>query len=217
MERIEKSKLYPYTVSEDVANSVSHGVAALIVAIWNIFLFAKAGSHNDLTTLITCGIFGYGSFLMFLMSCLYHGIWHYGTRDIFKRLDHSFIFLMILGTYTPIVFIGLKSNMAYIIYAILCVVTIAGIIFKVFYVGKFKKLSTVLFVAMGWAAVFLIPEMIQKLSSDFLMWIVIGGVLYTVGAILYAVGKFKYHHFIWHLFVIAGALAHYYAIYQYLI
>ncbi|WP_423364341.1 PAQR family membrane homeostasis protein TrhA [Mycoplasma sp. P36-A1] len=217
MKRIEKSKLFPYTISEDIANSISHGIAALIVSILNVFLIYKASQTQNAVVVATAAIYGYSSFLMFLMSCLYHGIWHYETRDIFKRLDHSFIFIQILATYTPIVFVGLHSKLAYITFIILCLVTIAGIVFKVFFVGKFKRLSTLIFVAMGWAGLILVPQMATELAPEFIKWLIIGGVFYTVGAILYAVGKFKYHHFIWHIFVIAGVFAHYYAIYQYLV
>ena len=217
MKRIERSKLFPYTISEDIANSVSHGVAAILVAILNVYLIYRASVSGNVTAVITFAIYGYTLMLMFLMSCLYHGIWHYTTRDIFKRLDHSFIFLVILASYCPIVFVGIKTTLAYWVFAILVVVTILGIFFKVFFSDRFKVLSTVIFILMGWFSLLLIPQMIDILSFDFMLWLVIGGVAYTLGAILYAVGKFKYHHFVWHLFVIIGAFAHYYAILKYLI
>lgn len=217
MKRIEKSKLYPYTVSEDIANSVSHGIAALITLILNVYLIYKASISGNTTAVITFALYGYAAVGMFLMSCLYHGIRHYTTRDVFKRLDHSFIFLLILATYCPIVFVGIKTELSYYVFIALSIVTVLGIFFKVFFSDRFKVLSTVIFILMGWAAVLLIPQMINTLSNEFLFWLIVGGIFYTVGAILYAVGKFKYHHFIWHLFVMAGAFAHYYAILMYLV
>ncbi|MDF9866580.1 hemolysin III [Bacilli bacterium PM5-3] len=217
MKRIEKSKLFPYTISEDIANSISHGVAALIIAIANVYLIYRASISGSITAVITFAIYGYTLMLMFLMSCLYHGIRHYTTRDVFKRLDHSFIFLLILATYCPIVFVGIKTELSYWIFAALSIVTIAGIFFKVFFSDRFKILSTIIFILMGWAAIFLIPQMINVMSNDFMLWLIVGGLAYTIGAILYAVGKFKYHHFIWHLFVVAGGFAHYYAILMYLV
>lgn len=217
MKRFDKSKLFPYSTGEDIANSVSHGVAALVVAVLNVYLIYRASVSGNIVAVVTFAIYGYTVFLMFLMSCLYHGIRHYITRDVFKRLDHSFIFLLILATYCPIVFVGVKSTLAYVVFAVLSIITIIGIVFKVFFAGRFKVLSTVIFILMGWAAVLLIPQILTTLSDQFMFYLVLGGIFYTVGAILYAVGKFKYHHFIWHLFVIAGAFAHYYAILMFLV
>lgn len=216
MKRIDKAKLFPYTISEDIANSISHGLAALVVMVLNVYLIYRASMTFNTTAVITYAIYGHGVMLMFLMSCLYHGIRQITARDVFKRLDHSFIFICILATYCPIVFVGIKTELAYIVFGVLCFVTVAGIVFKAFFSHRFKVLSTVIFILMGWAAVLLIPQMMGTLSDQFLKWLIIGGIFYTVGAILYAVGKFKYHHFIWHLFVNAGAFAHYYAILMYL-
>lgn len=217
IQRIAKEKLFPYSISEDIANSISHGIAALLVAVLNVVLIYKASVSGDITAVVTFAIYGYSIMMMFLMSCLYHGIRHVMTRDVFKRLDHSFIYIAITATYCPIVFVGIKTDLAYLVFAILCVITVFGIIFKAFYSGRFKIVSTIIYIIMGWAAIFLIPQMINTLSYDFLFYLFLGGVFYTLGAVLYAVGKFKYHHFIWHLFVIFGALAHYYGILMYLL
>lgn len=217
MKRVEKSKLFPYSISEDIANSVSHGIAALIVAILNVYLIYRASVSGSVVAVVTFAIYGYTLFLMFLMSCLYHGIRHYTTRDVFKRLDHSFIFLLILATYCPIVFVGLKTTLAYELFAVLTVVTILGVIFKVFFADRFKVLSTIIFIIMGWTAILLIPQILTTLSTQFMFYLVLGGVFYTVGAIIYALAKFPYHHFVWHLFVMAGAFAHYYAILMFLV
>ncbi|MDR3215469.1 MAG: hemolysin III family protein [Bacilli bacterium] len=217
MKRIPLDKLFPYTIEEDIANSISHGIGALIIMVGNVYLIYQASLTLNIVNVICFAVYGYILVGMLLASCLYHGIRHIGTRDIFKRLDHSFIFLLITGTYCPIVFVGLKTTQSYIVFSILCLITICGIIFKVFFSDRFKILSTVIFILMGWLAVFLIPQIISTLSSSFLLWIIIGGLSYTLGALLYAFGKFKYHHFIWHLFVLGGAFAHYIAILFYLI
>lgn len=217
MKRFDKNKLFPYSTGEDIANSISHGVAALIVAILNVYLIYRASVSGSVVAVITFAIYGYTVFLMFLMSCLYHGIRHYTTRDVFKRLDHSFIFLLILATYCPIVFVGIQSTLAYIIFGVLSVVTILGIFFKVFFADRFKVLSTVIFIMMGWASVLLIPQILNTLSDQFMFYLVLGGVFYTIGAIIYALAKFSYHHFIWHLFVMAAAFSHYFAILMFLV
>lgn len=217
IQRIAKEKLFPYSIKEDIANSISHGIAALLVLILNVVLIYKASISGNITAVVTFAIYGYSVMLMFLMSCLYHGIRHVMTRDVFKRLDHSFIYIAITATYCPIVFVGIKTDLSYWVFGILCLITVFGLIFKAFYAGRFKIVSTIIYIIMGWAAIFLIPQMIETLSFDFLFYIFLGGVFYTIGAILYAVGKFPYHHFIWHLFVLLGALSHYYAILMYLL
>jgi hemolysin III len=216
LKRIPLEKLFPYTISEDIANSISHGLGALIIAITNVYLIYRASLTQHIDIVICVAIYGYILMLMLLTSCLYHGIRHVTTRDVFKRLDHSFIFLLITATYVPIVFVGIKTPLAYTIFIILCIITIIGIVFKAFFSDRFKVLSTIIFIIMGWLAIFLIPQMMHSLSPNFLKYLIIGGACYTIGAILYAFGKFKYHHFIWHLFVLAGAFTHYIAITFYL-
>lgn len=217
IQKIEHDKLFRYSIKEDIANAVSHGLAALIIAIGNVLLIYRASRAGNITAVVTFSIYGYGLFMMFLMSSLYHAIRHVMARDVLKRLDHSFIYIGITATYCPIVFVGLNTTWSYVVFAVLCIVTILGVIFKAFFAGQFKALSTVIYVIMGWAALFLIPQMVELLSFDFLFYLFLGGVFYTGGAVLYAVGKFKYHHFVWHLFVILGAFAHYYAILNYLL
>lgn len=217
IKRIDHDKLFRYSIKEDIWNSISHGVAALIIAIFNVVLIYKASISGSITAVVTFAIYGYALFMMFLMSSLYHAIRHVMTRDVLKRLDHSFIYIAITATYCPIVFVGLKTTLGYIVFAVLCLVTVLGVIFKAFFAGQFKVLSTIIYIIMGWAALFLIPQMVDYLSFDFLFYLFLGGVFYTGGAVLYAVGKFKYHHFVWHLFVILGAFAHYYAILNYLL
>lgn len=217
MKQHDLKKLFPYTIGEDIANSISHGVAALIASVLNVYLIYNASISGNITAVITFALYGYAVLLMFLMSCLYHGIRHVTTRDVFKRLDHSFIFILILATYCPIVFVGLHSQLSYIIFILLSIITVLGVVFKVFFVGKFKIISTVIFIAMGWISVILIPQINDILPKEFLYFLIAGGLAYTLGAVVYALGKFKYHHFIWHLFVIAGVFLHYYGILFYLL
>lgn len=216
MKRIDFNKLFPYTLGEDIANSVSHGVAALIATMMQVVLINKASLEHSFSDVVILAVYGYTIIMMFLMSCLYHGIRHYTTRDVFKRLDHSFIFLMILASYAPIVFLGIQTTLSYIVFALLSVVTIIGVVFKAFFAGRFKVLSTIIFVVMGWSSLLLIPQMMASLPSEFMSLLILGGLFYTIGAILYAVAKFKYSHFVWHLFVIAGAFSHYFAILLYI-
>jgi len=166
---------------------------------------------------IAFAFYGVTLFLMMLMSTLYHGIRHYTTRSVFKRLDHSFVFILILGTYTPFVFSAAKTNSAYILYGVLVLITILGIVFKTLFIGKYNILSTLAYVIMGWLSVILMGQIVNNIPYMGVVYLIIGGVIYTIGALIYAFSKFKYHHFIWHLFVLAGAIIHYIAVAYYIL
>jgi hemolysin III len=211
-----REKLFPYTVGEDVENAVSHGLGALFGIYAHIHLVYVAATNGTLVDVVAYAFFGLSMIMMFLTSTLYHAIWHFKTRDVFKRLDHSMIFILIVGTYTPFVFTGLKSSRAISIYLILVGIAVLGIVFKSLFVGKFKKVSTLLYVLMGWMSLFLFKEMLQSFQFEAMLYLVIGGCFYTVGAVIYALSKFKYHHLIWHVFVLLGAISHYIAIAYYL-
>ncbi|XMB67222.1 hemolysin III family protein [Mycoplasmatota bacterium zrk1] len=215
--KIPREKLFPYKIGEDIANSVSHGIGAVIAGILLIQLVYIASTKGDITDVIAFSFYGITLFLMFLMSTLYHGIRHYTTRSIFKRLDHSFVFILILGTYTPFVFSAAKTDLAYIVYGILILITLLGIVFKSLFIGKYNFLATLAYVVMGWLSIILIKQIISSMSTQGVIYLIIGGVVYTIGAFIYALSKFKYHHFVWHIFVLAGALFHYFAVAYYIL
>jgi len=199
-------KLFQYSLGEDIANSVSHIVGSFFGLYALISLSWTAGRYGDSVDTIAFVVYGISILFLFLMSALYHSMINHTARTVFKRMDHIAIYIMITGSYTPYVFSLLKTQRAYILYAILIVLTIIGIIFKSFFAGKYKKLSTLIYVFMGWASVYLMPQIwavIPKLGSVFM---IMGGVTYTVGALLYAFGKFKYSHMIWHIFVILAGV-----------
>lgn len=214
MIKLPKEVLYRYTIKEDVLNAVSHGIGAILAYIGTLVLVAKASANGfELSVIIALAVYGSSMTTMFLMSCLYHSIFHDTTRSIFKRLDHAAIYLMISGTYAPIsVLIG--THVAYIILFIVYFASLCGIILKVFYAGRFKKLSTIIYVLLGWLAIFEINGLLTTLNTKELMLLVAGGVIYTLGAIIYALSNFKYHHGLWHVLVVMAALAHFMLLYD---
>ncbi len=209
MIKLPKEILYRYTIEEDVMNAITHGIGALFAYIGTLVLVSNA-SRNQMDTSVVIALAVYGSSMttMFLMSCLYHSIFHDTTRSIFKRLDHAAIYLMISGTYAPIsVIIGTK--LAYMILTLVYLFSIAGIIIKVFYAGRFKKISTVIYILLGWMAIFEVNALLDTLNTLQLSLLILGGVIYTVGAIIYAISKFKYHHGVWHILVVLAAVCHF--------
>ncbi|MGL4590031.1 MAG: PAQR family membrane homeostasis protein TrhA [Mycoplasmatales bacterium] len=215
--KLSKEKLYRYTVSEDIANGVSHGIGAIFAYIGLIYLVYTASVNGNAVDVVAYAIYGTSLITMFLMSTLYHSIFHDMTRSIFKRLDHSAIFILITGTYVPYTVVALGSSTAYLILVVMVLLTILGITLKVFFIERFKKIGTIVYVAMGWLVIFEFGALKEALSYEAMFYLIAGGVIYTIGAIIYAVSKFKYHHFIWHLFVFAAAICHFISIAFYLL
>lgn len=209
--------LFRYTIGEDIANAVSHGVGAIASFIGLIYLVYIASTKGTVQDVVIYSIFGTSLISMFLMSTLYHSIFHATTRDVFKRLDHSFVFILILGTYTPYVFTALNTIESYIIYGVLSVLTLAAVLVNSIWVSKSKIATVVIAIFMGWLSVLLVRDLYSTLNPNFFIYLIAGGIFYTVGAVIYAVSKFKYHHFVWHIFVILGALSHFVSIAFYIL
>ncbi len=217
MIKLTKSILYKYTVGEDIANAVSHGIGALAAYIGLIYLVYTSSVNGTVTDVIAFSVYGTSLIFMFLMSTLYHAIFHDMTRSIFKRLDHSAIFVLIAGTYVPFTFTVINSVLSYIILGVLILIAILGIVLKTFFVGRYKRISTLVYVIMGWLIIFEVKPLIANLNSQALIFLVAGGVIYTLGAVVYAVSTFKYHHFVWHIFVMLAAVCHYIVIAFYIL
>jgi len=200
------TKLFQYTLGEDIGNAVSHivgsffGLSALITLTW---VAARYGNWVDGIAFI---VYGLSILFMFLMSALYHSMVNHTARSVFKKLDHISIYILIVGSYGPYVFSLLKTERAYIVFAIMATVMVIGIIFKSLYAGKFKKTSTLIYVIMGWGSLYLLPQIVADIPKTGLVFLVSGGLAYTFGALLYAFGKFKFSHMVWHLFVILGVV-----------
>jgi hemolysin III len=206
------TKLFQYTLGEDIGNAISHivgsffGLAALINLTW------IAGRYGNWLDAVAFIIYGLSILFMFLMSTLYHSMTNHTARSVFKKLDHIAIYILIMGSYTPYVFSLLKTPRAYFIYITLCVVMVIGIVFKSLYAGKFKKTSTLIYVMMGWGSLYLMPQIVAQIPPTGIGFMIASGVTYTLGALLYAFGKFKFSHMVWHLFVILGVVFMYVSI-----
>jgi hemolysin III len=153
-------------------------------------------------------IYGASLIAMFLCSTLYHSITHGPSKAVLKRLDHCSIFLLIAGTYTPLLFIALKSQRSEILLAVIWVAAVVGVVIKALFIDKFKRLSLVMYLLMGWASVVVIYEVYQVLSFGGFLLLLIGGLSFSLGVPFYIAKKTPYTHAIWHLFVLLGAVCH---------
>ena len=203
-----------YTKGEEIANAVTHGVGVILSIVGSVFLILAALKTNDKYSIIGVWVYCISLIILYLGSTLYHSIPGRVVKKILRILDHSSIYLLIAGTYTPIILIFLNSDKMsmYILIALWAIVTL-GILFKIFFVGKFGALSTILYILMGWAIVINVKAILSLVPFTPLMFIVLGGIAYTVGCIFYAADKMPYNHFIWHLFVMTGSALHYVAVY----
>ena len=188
--------------AEEIANFVSHTAGAGLAILGFIMLIIRASWYNNIPALVSYIIFSLGLMVLYTMSSIYHGLKPSTAKNVFEILDHSSIFLVL----------GLKSNLGITLLVIQWIICIIGITFKAFFTGKFKGISTIVYLIMGWMIVFSWNELIAKISPISLGFLITGGLLYSLGTVFYMWKVCKFNHMIWHIFVILGSIAHYVAI-----
>ena len=197
---------------EEIANFVSHTVGAGLAILGFIMLIIRAAWFNNIPAIISYIVFSLGLIVLYTMSSIYHGLKPSKAKNVFEILDHSSIYFLIAASYTPFLVLGLKSSMSITLLIIQWVICALGITFKAFFTGKFKGISTVVYLIMGWMIVFSWNELISKISPISIIFLVTGGILYSLGTIFYMWKVCKFNHMIWHIFVVLGSIAHYIAI-----
>lgn len=203
---------YIFTKKEETAHSITHGFGALLSIAALVVAIVLASFTKDPWVIVSVTIYGTTMLLMYLSSTIVHTLPEGKVKDIFQIIDHAAIYLFIAGTYTPLLLISLRSSLGWTIFGIVWGIALAGIIFKIFFVKKFLIMSTVFYVLMGWMIVLVWEPMLAALPHQTILYLVIGGLLYTVGAVFYVWRKIPYHHAVWHLFVLAGSAFHFFAI-----
>ena len=208
-----------YTKKEEILNGVTHGIGVIfgIVALTLLLIFAI--QKGSVSSIVGFSIYGACVIMMFLSSTLYHSFTIEKVKKILRVFDHSSIFLFIAGTYTPIVLLTLRGTLRIVMLIGIWAIAISGIVFKIFTYGKFDKfkaLSLILYIGMGWLAIIPIKAIINATDIHFFYWILAGGLLYTIGTIFYGVKKIPYNHAIWHVFVLAASITHFLGIVFYL-
>ncbi|WP_395947191.1 hemolysin III family protein [Caedibacter taeniospiralis] len=205
-----------YSQREELLNTLTHFVGAMFSIAALIMLIMKALGTGLVTNVVAVTVFGVTLISMYGASSLYHGVSNLKAKKILRKIDHLNIYFLIAGTYTPIALIALSGVYGWIIFTLLWSAALTGLVYKILFFGD-GWLSTTLYVIMGWVAIGFIVQIINALPGACLMWIVLGGVLYTSGVIFYMLDeKIEFCHFLWHLFVLAGSMAHFFAIYIYI-
>lgn len=203
------------TRGEEIANSVSHGLGVLLAIAAVPVLVVSAVRRGTAADIVGASVFGAAMVLLYLTSTLYHALPAGRAKEIFQVLDHSAIFLMIAGTYTPFTLGVLFGGWGWTLFGLVWGVAAAGIVLKAVAGIRFKMLSTLMYVAMGWLIVIAIKPLLASMDPAGLLWLLAGGLAYTGGAAIYAVKGVRYSHFVWHLFVLAGSACHFVAVLGY--
>jgi len=207
----------PYSLMEEVFNSVTHGIGILVsLAALVVMLFFSCRYGNALH-IVSAAVFGTTLVLLYTASTLYHSFQKPRLKRIFKIMDHSCIYALIAGTYTPFVLVTLRGALGWTIFAVVWSLTVLGVLFKIFFINRFKIISTIAYILMGWIIVVAIKPLLQALPASAIAWIVAGGVVYTLGTIFYTWKKIPYNHAIWHSFVLVGSACHVCAVLFYVI
>ena len=199
-----------YSFAEELTNAITHGVGALLSVAALTLLVTYAAQENDLIKIISFSIYGASLILMFLMSTLYHAIFHPLTKQIFKLCDHCAIYVLIAGTYTPLMLVTLKGTVGYIMCSVVWAIAAIGIFFKVKFKTRYKIMGVSSYLAMGLLSLVVIKSLYINLSVTGMTLLIVGGVIYALGVIFYLAKKIPFNHAIWHLFVLAGASCHFF-------
>jgi len=201
-----------HELRDEIANALTHGVGAAAALAGGAVLITLAAIHGDGWQLAGAIVFGVALLLLYTASTLYHAIQHPVAKGRLKVFDHCAIYLLIAGSYTPFTLIGLRGPWGWGLFAAIWTIALAGVVFKLFYTGRFPRLSTALYIAMGWLVVVALKPMLASIDAWTLGWLLAGGVFYTLGTYFYHRESIPYSHAIWHLFVIAGSVCHFVAV-----
>ncbi|WP_439146507.1 PAQR family membrane homeostasis protein TrhA [Vibrio sp.] len=205
-----------YSDIEERANAITHGLGVVLGVVGLILLLIRAFDYQaDMLTITSMTVYGSSIILLFLASTLYHSITTEKAKRLLKTLDHCAIYLLIAGSYTPFLLVGLRTPLAMGLMAVIWGIALVGIIMKIAFVYRFKRLSLFIYLAMGWLSLIVVYQLAMNIDIGGLVLLAVGGVIYSLGVIFYVAKRIPYNHAIWHLFVLAGCACHFFAIYLY--
>lgn len=212
LQRLDKMQL-----AEEIANAVTHGIGAALSIAGLAILVVFAVMNGSPWTIISVSIYGGSLVFLYLASTLFHAFQHPPVKRFFHVMDHIGIFLLIAGTYTPILLVKMRGDGGWAIFTVVWTLAITGSVLKAFFTNKYTRLSTFVYVAMGWLIIFFARSLIESVGPAGAIWTAVGGICYTLGVIPFMMNRLPFNHAIWHLFVIAGSVCHFYAILVYVV
>lgn len=206
-----------YTVGEEIANSISHGVGAGLSVAGLTVLVVLAAIYGDVWHVVSFSIYGSTLVILYLASTLYHSLRSPGAKRVFRIIDHSTIYLLIAGTYTPFLLVSLRGPLGWTLLVVVWVLALTGVGFKTLFIARFRRLSIAAYLLMGWASLVAVKPMLANIPRGGVYLLAVGGLLYTAGLVFYLWKRLPYGHLVWHLFVLGGSAAHFFAILLYLL
>ena len=210
---MSESTVYQFegqSLREEAANSITHGIGALLSVAATVLLIVGAALNGGAIKVVSFSIFGFTLCLLYTVSALYHGIQKPAVKRLFHIFDHSAIFVLIAGTYTPVTLVAMQGGWGWSLFGVVWGLAIVGTIGTLLFFEKARYFNVGVYILMGWLIVIALPKMIHNFSFLALMWLTVGGICYTAGVLFYRAKKLPGHHAIWHLFVIGGSVCHFF-------
>ncbi|MGP4075042.1 PAQR family membrane homeostasis protein TrhA [Halobacillus sp. K22] len=208
---------HTFSRREEIANAITHGIGAVLSVGMLVMLVVFASLEGNAWHIVSVSIYGVTMLVLFVSSTLVHSFPAGKMKDLFEIFDHSAIYLFIAGTYTPILLVPLRGSLGWTLFGIIWGMAILGVVFKIFFVKRFVVLSTLFYVLMGWLLILAWGPLTTEVPAAGITYLILGGVMYSIGSIFYVWRSFTYHHMVWHLFVIGGSIFHFFTIFFYVI
>ena len=201
-----------HSIKEEIANAITHGIGALLAIAALVLLIVFAAIKGNVWHIVSFSVFGSTLVLLYFASTLYHSLTHPGAKHLFRKFDHISIYLLIAGTYTPFCLTVLRGWIGWTVFGVVWGCTSSGVVLKGISIGKKERLSTFMYVIMGWVIVIAIKPLYSAMSFTGFALLIGGGISYTSGTLFFIRDKMKYNHSIWHLFVLAGSVLHFFSV-----
>jgi hemolysin III len=205
-----------YTPTEEIFHGITHGIGAALSLAGLVILVVLAAQMGDVWRIVSFSIYGGSLTLLYLASTLYHSFQDERHKRFFRHFDHLSIFLLIAGTYTPVTLISLRGAWGWTLFALIWGFAVSGIVYELLFLGRYKWITMSIYLGMGWLAVVAIKPMLTMVPRGLFWWLLAGGLCYTGGVFFYARKKMRYHHVLWHLFVLFGSACHFLGFFFYL-
>jgi len=214
---MSQSNEIAYTLAEEIAHTTTHGLGMLLSIAGLVIMVGFSSQNGNAWHVVSSSIYGSSLILLYGASALYHGIPHPNAKALLQRIDHAAIYLLIAGTYTPFLLVSLRDSWGWHLFAIIWTLALSGVVLEFVNWKPFKKISLALYLGMGWIIIFAINPMLEQVEVGGLILLLIGGLFYSFGVIFYVWDKLTFNHAIWHLFVLAGSVSHFFSILFYVI
>lgn len=205
------------SIGEEIANAVTHGVGLVASVAGLVAMIVAAVTRGDVWVVVACAVYGATLVVLYLASTLYHAFAATRAREVFRRIDHSAIYLLIAGTYTPFALVCLRGPWGWSLFGVIWGLAVLGIVAKATLGQRWPILSTAVYILMGWLVIVAIGPVLRQVPGGALPWLVAGGLAYTGGVAFFAWERLRYAHAVWHLFVLAGSVCHYVAVVGYVV